>query len=115
MGSEAAKKAWETRRRKEMFDSLKRRIKLKRRKPVGGVVLTPKPVFKAISKVTGKPVTVKKKPTAKGTAAAKKAWETRRANAEANAEDPVQAEAERQEALRVLDELAKKRPPVSEE
>lgn len=111
MGSEAAKKAWETRRRKEMFDSLKRRIKLKRRKPVGGVVLTPKPVFKAISKVTGKPVTVKKRPTAKGTAAAKKAWETRRANAE----DPVQAEAERQEALRVLDELAKNRPPVTEE
>jgi hypothetical protein len=53
----------------------------------------------------------KKKPTAKGTAAAKKAWETRRANAE----DPVQAEAERQEALKVLDELAKNRPPVAEE
>lgn len=87
-GKLAAKKAWLTRRS---------RLKLDFAKSVAAA---------RAKAVVVKPIVVKK-PTSKGSAAAKKAWDTRRKN---NVSDE-QAEAERQEALRVLDELAKNRPP----
>ena len=107
-----ASKSVQDRLKQKLLESFKDRFKrgrLKRRKPSNTVIVINGQ--KLYDKTTGKPVKPKKNPTAKGTAAAKKAWETRRANAE----DPVQAERERQEALRVLDELAKNRPPATEE
>lgn len=85
-GNLAARKAWATRRR---------------RGSIAGQLLA----AKAKGVIVVKPV-VAKQPS-KGSAAAKKAWDTRRKNTVTD----EQAEAERQEALRVLDELAKNRPP----
>jgi hypothetical protein len=85
----------------------------RRRKKLKGVIETAKRFGLPKSFKTTAKVKVEKKPgsDAARSEAAKKAWATRRANSE----DPETAEAERQEALRILEELAKKSPPSAEE
>ncbi len=80
--SEAARKAWVTRRKLLMA----RKILMAKKRPTS-IKILPKP---------GSP------PGPKQISAARKAWATRRKNEEI-------AEAERLEALRILDEMAKKR------